>query len=314
MDPVIAPTLVERAAEHLRKNNVRRTALGFATGFSGSLQQSVGPSTRGPIAPPLVPQMDTPGAKATSQASSRTITLDRNRLRAAHVIDWTGARTQLSEELRVIKRQLLRQAFPSPGAARAGANLVMITSARPGEGKTFTSLNLALGIATEPGRHVLLVDADTSRQGVGEVIGLGDQRGLLDVLSGNERELSQVMLRTDIPNFALVPAGVARDDAAELLAGSRMAALLREMSLRYSDRIILIDAPPCLVSSDPLILAGVVGQVLMVIEAERTQRDEIAFALEMVKECQNVSLILNKVQVTNDVSLGLYGSYYGFVR
>lgn len=313
MDPVIAPTLVERAAEHLRKN-VRRTAPGFATGFSGSLQQSVGPSTRGPIAPPLVPQMDTPRTKATGRAGSRTITLDRNRLRAAQVIDWTGPRTQISEEFRIIKRQLLRQAFPSPGAARAGANLVMITSARPGEGKTFTSLNLALGIATEPSRHVLLVDADTSRQGVGEVIGLGDQRGLLDVLSGNERELSQVMLRTDILNFALVPAGGARDDAAELLAGSRMAALLREMSLRYSDRIILVDAPPCLVSSDPLTLAGIVGQVLMVIEAERTQRDEIAFALEMVKDCQNVSLILNKVQVTNDVFLGSYGPYYGFVR
>jgi protein-tyrosine kinase len=302
----MAPTLVERAAEHLRRN-VRRTALGLGS----SSQQSVASSARGPIATGVVSPTPpgVPAAKATRGGGSRKITLDRSRLRAAHIIDWSGTRTQVSEEFRVIKRQLLRQAFPSPGGARAGANLVMITSARPGEGKTFTALNLALGIATEPSRHVLLVDADTSRQGVGEVIGLKDQCGLLDVLSDDEPDLSQVMLRTDIPNFALLLGGVTRDNAAELLAGSRMAALLREMSLRYSDRVILIDAPPCLVSSDPMSLSASVGKVIMVIEADKTQNDEITVALDMVKDCQNVSLILNKTRVNSSMSLGSYGSY-----
>jgi len=312
MDPVIAPTLVERAAEHLRKN-VRRTTLGFANG--GSPQQSVVSTARvhgSPFSPPTPKAM--PGGMAPQRPTSRSIVLDYSRLQAAHVNDWSGPRTQVSEELRVIKRQLLRQAFPLPGVIRGDdANLIMTTSARPGEGKTFAALNLAFGIATEPNRHVLLVDADTSRQGVGDVIGLRDQCGLLDVLSGKEPDLSRVILRTDIPNFALLPAGMARDDAAELLASPRMTALLREMSLRYSDRIVLIDAPPCLVSSDPMALAGSVGQVVFIIEAARTQRDEIEFALEMVKDCPNISLILNKVQVTDNASLGAYGPYYGFL-
>jgi len=312
MEPVVSPTLVERAATHIRKN-LRWTALRFANGSSGLPQQSVSSATGSPVV--SLAKSPTPtgtlSVRPARLTRSRAIALDRARLRAAHIIDWVGARTRASEELRIVKRALLRKVFTSPGQTRAGANLVMITSARPGEGKTFTALNLALGIAIEPSHHVLLVDADTTRQGLREVLGLNQESGLLDVLSGNERELSQVILRTDIPNLALVLAGAVRDDTAELLAGSKMVALLQEMGNRYNDRIILIDAPPCTVSSDAAALASSVGQVILVIEAERTQRGEIEVALDMVKNCRDVSLILNKVPVAGSHSLGLYGSYYG---
>lgn len=311
MDPVtVSPTLVERAATHIRKN-LRRTALGFAAGSSGLRQQSVSSASRNAIVP-LVASTTPPDMLGdTRPTRSRAITLDHARLRASHVIDWIGPRTQLSEEFRIIKNKLLRQTFSPSGVTSAGANVVMVTSVRPGEGKTFTALNLALGIAIEPSRHVLLVDADTARQGLREATGLGNQCGLIDALSGDAGELSQVMLRTDIPNLALLFAGTERDDAAELLASSRMLVLLREMSTRYSDRIILIDAPPCTVNSDASALASLVGQVVIVIEAERTQRDEIKIALEMVKDCPNISLILNKVPAASSASLGLYGPYYG---
>jgi protein-tyrosine kinase len=309
VDPVIRPSLVERAATHLRKTG-HQPATGFYTGVA-SPQQSIAPAAPSQVTivpPPLSDALD---AAAKRRTASRTTTLDHGRLLAAHIVNLAGARTRLSEELRIIKRQLLRKAFSSPQANRPGANLFMITSARPGEGKTFTALNLAVSIAVEPDYHVLLIDADTARQGMSETIGLDEQRGLLDVLGTNECELSEVILRTDIPNLALLPTGAERDNAAELLAGPRMGTLLNEISARYRNRIILIDAPPCLVSSDPAALAGRVGEVIMVVEAERTQRDDVEAALEMVTDCSNVSLILNRLQPIVRGSAGEYGSYYG---
>jgi protein-tyrosine kinase len=307
MDPVIPPSLVERAATHLRKTG-HRPSLGFSNGVAGP---QLVPATPAQVIVGPPPLWDAPDAVAKRRTTSRTIILDRSRLLAAHVVDLAGTRTRASEELRIIKRQLLRKAFAPPPATRAAANLIMVTSARPGEGKTFTSLNLAVSIAAEPNHHVLLIDADTARQGISQAIGLDEELGLLDVLGDNERELAEVMLRTDIPNLALLPAGVARDNTPELLAGPRMATLLIEMCARYSDRLVLIDAPPCLVSSDPAALAGRVGQVIMVVEAERTQRDDVEAALEMVKDCSNVSLILNRSRPLTRGSLGAYGSYYG---
>jgi protein-tyrosine kinase len=309
MDPVIPPSLVERAATYLRKTG-HRPALGFSNGVAAP-QQSIARAapSHAVIVPPPLP--DAPNPAARRRTTSRTIILDRSRLLAAHVVDMAGTRSRASEELRMIKRQLLRKAFSSPSATRAGANVIMITSARPGEGKTFTALNLAVSIAIEPNHQVLLIDADTVRQGISQAIGLDEPSGLLDALSDDERELTELILRTDIPNLAILPAGAARDNAAELLAGPRMVTLMSEMCVRYSNRIILIDAPPCLVSSDPPALAGIVGQVVMVVEAGRTQRDDVEDALEMMKDCPDVSLILNRSQPIIRRPVGGYGSYYG---
>jgi protein-tyrosine kinase len=308
MERVTPPSLVERAATHLRKIGPR-PALGFSNGVASPQLAPAAPTHVLPVPPAL---RDARDVIAERRTTSRTIILDRGRLLAANVIDLAGTRSRASEELRVIKRQLLRKTFSSPSANRTGANLIMITSARPGEGKTFSALNIAVSIAIEPNHRVLLIDADTVRQGISQAIGLDEQHGLLDLLSDNEREVSDVILQTDIPNLAILPAGAARDDAAELLASPRMVALLSEMCARYSNRIVLIDAPPCLMSSDPAALAGMVGQVVMVVEAGRTQRDDVEAAIEMVKDCSDVSLILNRLQQTLHDSLGAYGSYYGF--
>jgi len=300
-----ASTLAERVAAHIRES-VPAVAPGLLSRFRQAPQQTTFPPK--PALPEVLSSELLPTVEQTSRRS-RTITLEPGRLQAVGTIDWTGTRNRHTEEFRIIKRNLLQQAF-AMGRSQPGANVVMITSALPREGKTFVALNLALGIAIEPSYHVLLIDADTSRRGLTEIIAPGHRRGLLDLLGGNETDLSQVMLQTDIPNLAMLPAGDPRDSAAELLAGPRMHALLEEISVRYSDRIILIDAPPSLFSSDPAALSSSVGQIIMVIEANRTQRDQIERTLEMIKRCPQVSLLLNKIDALSVDSFGLYEPYF----
>jgi receptor protein-tyrosine kinase len=237
---------------------------------------------------------------------SRRITLDRARLAAAGIPDWTQGRSKPTEEYRLIKRQVLHQAFGDAGEAKDGSNLVMVTSARPGEGKTFTAFNLALSVAMERDHQVLLIDADSAQQRVRRLLGVDEEAGLLNLLSDPSLELADLMLRTDLAKFAVLLAGNAPDFSAELFAAKGMRSLLYEMARRHNDRLILLDTPPCLFSSDPTALAALVGQVILVVEAGRTQRSDVDASLEVLAACPNVSLVLNKTQT------GLYGSYpYG---
>jgi receptor protein-tyrosine kinase len=252
-----------------------------------------------PIAPPI------PQAPKTS----RSVVLDTARLALAGTVDWTADRTPVMEELRLIKRRLLRRAFNEANGPDSISHLVMITSAKPREGKTFTSTNIAISISLEEDYNVLLVDADVRRQALRQNLGLEANQGFVDLLLNPGLDMADVLLRTNIPRLSILPAGMMSDRAPELLASSRMRDLIDDMAQRYRDRIIIFDTAPCLVSSDAATLAAHVGQVVFVVEAEQTQQHEIVAALNLISACPDISLVLNKAQPLATTSYGGYGAY-----
>lgn len=230
-------------------------------------------------------------------------------LHRAGMFDWSRGRSRISEEFRLAQRQLLRAAF-APAAEAGVSNLVMVTSARPGEGKTFAAVNLAGSVAAQGDYHVLLIDSDSKRDSVCQALGLADAPGVLDLAANPSLDPAEVILRTEIEHLSLLPVGRERDRSSELFASRDMTKLIQRLGRRFSDRLLILDAAPCLSTSDPAALSTVVGQILFVVEAERTQREEVEAALDLIQACPLVMLLLNKMQVTNRYTFGAYSNYY----
>lgn len=241
--------------------------------------------------------------------SSRVVELDLAQLAAKGIVTPDSPRSQLADEFRVIKRPLLSNAQGKGAAPVQNGNLIMVTSSVPGEGKTFSAINLAMSIAMELDNTVLLIDADVSRPSVLNVLGLPAARGLMDVLLDDDLDLSDVMLKTNIEKFTIVPVGSAAKRATELLASEAMNRLLAEMATRYSDRIIIFDSPPLLVTTEAPVLATHMGQIVMVVEAGATAQALVKQALASIEECPVVMMMLNKV---SSPSAGGYYDYYGY--
>jgi len=217
----------------------------------------------------------------------------------------------LAEEYRIIKRPLLRAAFNNLRPDSDRDHVALITSARPNEGKTFTSVNLGMSIASEPDFHVLLVDADMRQRGLSRVFGVTERPGLTDVIRDPEMTLADVIVKTNIPNLCVVPAGGGVASPTELLASQRARDVIDDMTRRYADRFIIIDSPPVLAASEPGVLASYVGQVIMVVMAGQTPKQAVAESFTLLEACPRVSFILNKVTVSsNPARFGYYG-YYG---
>ena len=214
----------------------------------------------------------------------------------------------IQDDYRRIKRPLVSNACGRNRSMVDRGNLILVTSSIPDEGKTYTSVNLALSIAQEIDATVLLVDCDVTKQGVSRMLGLEKFCGLVDVLVSDDLTISDVLLQTDIPNLRVVPAGKQHEYVAELLASQRMSDLFDELASRYKDRIIIIDGPPILPTPQTQILAGLVGQVVFVIEAGKTPQSLVEEALEMIPEEQATGLVMNK----NEGLSSRNGYYYGY--
>jgi len=246
----------------------------------------------------------------SSKQSPNRVELELARLERMGFLTPESGRGQLNEEIRHVKRPLLINAFRS-GDAYQASNLIMITSARPGEGKTFTSINLAMSIAKERDKTVLLVDADVARPSVSRTLGLEPKLpGLVDYLVDDSLALSDILLKTNVPNLRVLPAGRSHIHSTELLASDAMRQLVTEMSQRYSDRIVIIDSPPLLATSEAAVLAGLVGQIVMVVESDKTSRQEVNDALSSLDQSKMIGLVLNKARpmFTSDY-YGYYGGY-----
>jgi receptor protein-tyrosine kinase len=314
--------LVERAAERLLQ----------AGALENSAAQLLEPDRPRPPDPIMRPvETEPPGspvASATSIAAlapeapvhqpdeigelpgpSRRSGIEMAALTRAGMFDWSHGRSRISEEFRLAQRQLLRAAF-APTAEAGVSNLVMVTSARPGEGKTFTAVNLAGSVALQGDHHVLLIDSDSKRDSICQALGLADAPGVLDLAANPNLDPNEVILRTEIEHLSLLPVGQERGRSSELFASRDMTQLIQRLGRRYSDRLLILDAAPCLSTSDPAALAPVVGQILFVVEAERTQREEVEAALDLIQACPMITLLLNKVQVTNRYTFGAYSNYY----
>ena len=221
------------------------------------------------------------------------VRFNRPRLHELALVDWAAGRTRAAEEFRIIKRQLLEQAA-DPARSGSHRNLIMITSARPREGRTFTALNLAISISMDRNWEVLLIDACDNENAVASVVPKASPPGWLDLLEDPPLGVSGAILQTDIPRLSLLLPGHRQDGNAEPLASGNMHRLLKELSRCNPNRVVLIDAPPCLDTSDPATLARVVGQTVLVVEAHTTQQQGVEAALELLRPCENTYLVLNK--------------------
>jgi protein-tyrosine kinase len=241
--------------------------------------------------------------------SSRRVELDLKRLEAAGYVTPVSPRSQIADELRVIKRPLLDNVKAKAAGGDGNANRIMITSALPGEGKSFLAVNLAMSIAMELDSTVLLVDADVASRSVAEILGMPRAEGLMEVLTEPDRDLADVLIRTNVPKLSVLQAGSPHARATELLASEAMARLVEELATRYADRILIFDSPPLLVTTEARALASHMGQVVLVVEADRTTRGAVEQASAALEACPVVLSVLNKATQSD---LGSYGYGYGY--
>ncbi len=217
---------------------------------------------------------------------------------------------EIRGEYRRIKRPLLSNAFGKSASLVDGGNLILVTSSVPGEGKSYTAMNLALAIAQERDHTVLLVDADVTKQGVSRMLGVDKRRpDLTDLLTSDDLSVGKALLRTDVPGLVLLPAGKPHEYITEMVASQRMARLVNELASRYSDRVIIFDGPPLLSTPEAPILASLVGQVAFVIEAGKTPHAIVDDALGMLPKDKAIGLVLNKSESVSNRG-GYYYNYY----
>jgi exopolysaccharide/PEP-CTERM locus tyrosine autokinase len=228
--------------------------------------------------------------------STRRVDLDLARMRDLGMVTAAGGRTRLLEDFRLIKRPLLQRAFAERAPNDKPGNLIMLTSSLPGEGKTYSAINLAMSIAMELDHTVLLVDADVARPSVLRTLGLPAHRGLMDILLDDKLDMADVMLRTNVDTLSILPAGTNTPRATELLASSTMTSLVNEIANRYPDRIVIFDSPPLLLTSESRVLASHMGQIVVVVEAQTTTQHAVNEALHQLQGCPNVNLIYNKTR------------------
>lgn len=242
----------------------------------------------GPLAPPAI-SLDT--------------------LEQAGMVVARTARTRISEEYRIVVGRVMR-ALRSELEGGGLNNLVLVTSARPGEGKSFTALNLAGSLAQHGTDKVLLIDLDAKQMSLSAQLGAGDRIGLHDLIVNTSLRHEDVILSTAIPNLSFMPVGTRVTEAMDATGMRPMPPTIARIARRFPKHIIILDAPPCLSTSDPHTVAPHVGQVVLVVEAERTQRTEVEAAIDLVRVCPTITILLNKVKLTTSHTFGAY-DYYG---
>lgn len=233
------------------------------------------------------------GAMSAERSTQQQITVDLERLRGMGMAP-PGEESVLGDEIRIIKRPLIDNVFSATAPRLENANLIMVTSAGPNDGKTFVASNLAMSIASEHGVHVLLIDADLTHPSVPRTFGFEANRGLIDAVASATPDLTDILIRTNIDNLTLMPAGRHVALANELLASQKMGHFVNDIARRYPDRIIIFDSPPLLARSEASVLAKHVGQIVFVVEAERTTRSAITDALRLVDQQKYIGFVLNK--------------------
>jgi receptor protein-tyrosine kinase len=200
----------------------------------------------------------------------------------------------LANQFRKVKWPLLQACQNKSQPRVENANRIMVTSSVAGEGKSFVALNLALSIAAERDHSVLLIDADTTRPSLSRLLGISSELGLLDLVSAKEVDPGNAILRTNIEKLTVLPAGIRRPHATELLASEAMERLVERLAAEYADRILIFDAPPLLAAPEPAVLASHMGQIILVAEAGRTTHATLRSALAAVESCPVVRMVLNK--------------------
>lgn len=296
---------IEKAAQRLEQ--LRKAGAPLPEGIAQSEGAATQQMTR-LTSPSAITATDARSA-TPSKPSSKTVQIDLTALAAAGFVTPNAPRSATTDQFRVIKRPLLDNATGKGASLAVNGNLIMVTSALSEEGKSFTAINLAMSMAMELNHTVMLVDADVARPSIMRKLGLQPAPGLLDLLLNEEVGLADVLLRTNVENLTLLPTGLPHPRATELLASDAMATLLEDMAKRYSDRIIIFDSPPLLITTEARVLASHMGQVVIVVQAEKTLQSEVQQALATIETCPIRLMVLNQARSRG---LGAYGYGHGY--
>lgn len=247
----------------------------------------------------------------TAKRDKETIILNGDHLiKRGFIYNYESAH-HIQEEFRHIKRKLLNNAFGPTSKTLKNSNLIMVTSSNPNEGKTFVSINLALSIALEQDKTVLLVDADVLRPSIHREFEFESKQGLLEYLLDEVHSLSDVIYNTNVPNLKLIPAGKPHHLTNELLASTKMVTLAQELAQRYPDRIVIFDCPPILGVTETPVLSSLVGQAIVVVEESKTKLDNVKKAVSQLDEDIAVGFVMNKTVRSKKDEYGYYGYGYG---
>lgn len=264
------------------------------------------------ITVPMPSEPESPAVAVADVAAAPKLMLniDLASLSERNFVSMATERRLIYEEFRVIKRKLINNAFGSLSKTLNHPNLILVTSSRPGEGKTFTSVNLALSIALEQDKTVLLVDADVLRPNVARTLEITTQLGLTDYLSSNDVDVSDIMYSTNVERLKIITAGKPHHLSTELLASDKMIELVQEFASRYPDRIVIFDAPPLLGVNETCVMAGMCGQAVVVLEENKTKLNELDKALSLLPKELAVGFVINKAYYSRDKGYGYGYGYY----
>lgn len=279
------PTMIEALADRLADRRVESPS---------------GPAAESSVAPTQARKRAADSTKPTDSEPAQgpaAVYIDLDALRVRGMVVPSGTPTQASQEFRVIKRPLLANAFGRAGAAPVkNGTRIMVASALPREGKSYCAINLAMSIAAERDHGVILIDADIPRPSIPRELGIRTDTGLMDWLLGEQRDLSRLVLPTNVDRLSVLPAGRRHEQATELLASEAMERMLEQLTELYPERLLIFDSPPLLVTTESRVLASYMGQIVMVVEAGATSRDAVTQALAAIESSEVIAIILNKAR------------------
>ncbi len=285
-------SLVEQAIARLRQANADKLAAG---------EPSRDPSRPAFVRKPIAEVFADP-----LRTSTKRLTIDSDALRAAGYLPEAGHDRPFAEQYRQIKRPLIEKAMSGSREGTGDYRLIMVSSALPGDGKTFTSLNLALSMARERDVSVLLIDADIPKRHLSEIFGIDSEIGLTDALTDETLDVESLVMVSNIRGFSILPSGKFVEGGAELLTSNRMRQLVNSLTTYSPRRLLIMDAPPLLITSEGRALLKVAGQTLLVVRAGHTPRQAVQDALALFDEKQEGGIVLNEAETE------LTDGYYGY--
>ena len=298
-------SLIERAIQKLAEAPATHPAATPVVPVSRSAPPASGVGHK--IPHPAGTTLEEPDQAPTKQ-SQHKIQVNFRRLESFGIFSPSQGHNRTTEEFRLIKRSVLLNVAQARQEGSKNPNLIMVTSSRQGEGKSFVAFNLAMSMAAESDTSVLLIDADSTRSSVLRTLGIQADQGLIDLLRDDSKRYSDVVLKTDIERLSILPAGPRDPLSTEILASASAANLLEEISKRYADRIVILDAPPVLATSEPSAIALHAGQIVFVVDAWSTTKTVLKEALNLIGMYPRIGFVLNRAEF--EIGSARFGSYY----
>ena len=300
-------SIVERALKRLQESSQAAAKTGRPAPAATVLRKEVSTT-------PLTTGSREAASRRPISNAEKSVHINFDQLRRIGLLPPEHQQRELAHQYRTLKRPILKYAFgadaPAADSPATSPRALMVTSALPGEGKTFTAVNLALSLALEKDHSVILIDGDAPKPHVSQAFGIGGEPGLLDLLANPGMAVESAVLSTDVRGLYMLPIGRRSESATELLASARMRQVVDELGRLDDDCIVLLDSPPILLTSEAQVLASLFGQLLLVVRAGGTPQQAVADALGIIGEGPRVGLVLNQALHDNSIG-GYYGYGYG---